>query len=233
MKRLALALGLWLALASLALAQNPTCPTRPPGDTTNACASTAFVGAAIASIPNTAITALTGDGTATGPGSVPFTLATVNGNVGSFGSATQCLTVTTNAKGLITAASVTTCTPAIGSITGFGTSVASILANPASVAGGLAQTVASGSTALGTGAITSATCATVVTAAATNTGTTDVVTASFNSDPSAVTGYIPLTSGMLTILVYPTANNVNFKVCNNTSGSITPGAITLNWRVVR
>src|SRR5262245_14735458 len=26
-----------------AQAQNPTCPTRPPGDSTNACASTAFV----------------------------------------------------------------------------------------------------------------------------------------------------------------------------------------------
>jgi hypothetical protein len=38
---------------------------------------------------------------------------------------------------------------------------------------------------------------------------------------------------MLTIIAYPTANNVNFKVCNNTSGSVTPGAITLNWRVTR
>lgn len=32
-----------LLLASPAAAQNPTCPTRPPGDKTNACASTAFV----------------------------------------------------------------------------------------------------------------------------------------------------------------------------------------------
>lgn len=47
------------------------------------------------------VTALTGDGTATGPGSVPFTLATVNGNIGTFTNAT----VTTNAKGLITAIS--------------------------------------------------------------------------------------------------------------------------------
>lgn len=45
-------------------------------------------------------------------------LATVNANVGTFGSATQCLTVTTNAKGLITAVSAATCTPAAGSITG-------------------------------------------------------------------------------------------------------------------
>jgi len=46
------------------------------------------------------------------------TLATVNSNVGSFGSATQCASLTVNAKGLITAASATTCAPAWASITG-------------------------------------------------------------------------------------------------------------------
>lgn len=47
------------------------------------------------------VTALTGDVTATGPGSVAATLATVNSNVGSFTNAN----ITVNAKGLITAAS--------------------------------------------------------------------------------------------------------------------------------
>ncbi len=47
------------------------------------------------------ITALTGDITATGPGSVPATLPTVNANVGSFTNAS----VTVNAKGQVTAAS--------------------------------------------------------------------------------------------------------------------------------
>ncbi len=47
------------------------------------------------------ITALTGDVTASGPGSVNTTLATVNGNVGTFTNAT----LTVNGKGLITAAS--------------------------------------------------------------------------------------------------------------------------------
>lgn len=47
------------------------------------------------------ITALTGDVTASGPGSVGATLATVNSNVGSFTNAN----ITVNAKGLITAAS--------------------------------------------------------------------------------------------------------------------------------
>jgi len=96
-----------------------------------------------------------------------------------------------------------------------------------------AALVASGTAAMGTSAISSATCATAVTVAATGVATTDVITASFNGDPTAVTGYVPLTTGMLAIIPYPTANNVNFKVCNNTAGSITPGAITLNWRVVR
>lgn len=50
------------------------------------------------------ITALTGDITASGPGSVAATLATVNSNVGSFGSSTSIPNFTVNAKGLITAA---------------------------------------------------------------------------------------------------------------------------------
>lgn len=232
---------------------------------------------------------LTGDVTSVGN---VTTLATVNANVGTFGSATSCVTVTNNAKGLTTAISAATCAPAIGSITGLGTSVATALginvgtagslivnggalgtpssgvgtnligtaagltagnanATPLSgitgfgagnatllgtgtgSAGGPTQTIASGATAMGTGAIGSAACATVVTATATNVATTDVVLASFNADPTAVTGYIPLTAGMLTIIGYPTSGNVNFKVCNNTAASVTPGAITLNWRVAR
>lgn len=95
------------------------------------------------------------------------------------------------------------------------------------------QTIASGTSALGTSAIGSGACATVVTTSATGTATTDVFGWGFNGDPTAVTGYAPAVNGMLTIIAYPTANNVNYKVCNNTSASITPGAITLNWRVTR
>jgi hypothetical protein len=93
--------------------------------------------------------------------------------------------------------------------------------------------VASGTAALGTSVIASAACASAITVAASGVLVTDVIQATFNSDPTAVTGYVPLTSGMLTIIPYPTVNNVNFKVCNNTGSSITPGAITLNWRVDR
>lgn len=95
------------------------------------------------------------------------------------------------------------------------------------------QVIANGTSALGTGAISSGSCATVVTTTATGTVTTDDFMADFNADPTGVVGYQPSANGMLTIIKYPTANNVNFKVCNNTSASITPGAITVNWRVVR
>jgi hypothetical protein len=56
------------------------------------------------------------------------TLATVNSNVGSFGSATKASTFTVNGKGLLTAAGETTITPAVGSILGLGTGVATALA---------------------------------------------------------------------------------------------------------
>jgi hypothetical protein len=349
------------------------------------------------------------DATISGTGAVTF--ATVNANVGSFGNATNCVSFTTNAKGLITAASQTTCTPAIASVTGLGTGVASALAaamnsstgmigaltptnnncvvgngtawtsascpggagnaiqpvsgvsstvagmtagsavadtdlfyasqssgtndrkvtgaqvktyavtsavrattttsealansdqgklvtfsNASAVActiaqaggggnfaagwavslknlgagtvtctpttstvdgaatfillpgqgldlysdgtnyftqGGRGTIVAKGTLALATSAISSAACTSAQTLTATGVTTTDIVLASFNGDPTAVTGYVPLTAGMLTIIVYPTANTINVKVCNNTSASITPGAITLNLSAVR
>ena len=95
-------------------------------------------------------------------------------------------------------------------------------------------TVASGTAILGTSAISSATCATVVTVSATGATTSGIgsnIVADFSADPTSTTGYIPSASGSLTIIKYPTTNNVNFKVCNFTGSSITPGAITLNWKV--
>ncbi len=64
------------------------------------------------------ITALTGDVTAAGPGSVAATLATVNSNVGSFGSSTAIPSFTVNGKGLITAASSNVVIAPAGTLTG-------------------------------------------------------------------------------------------------------------------
>lgn len=77
--------------------------------------------------------AVSGDATLASTGVV--TLATVNGNVGTFGSATAAAQVTVNAKGLVTAAVDVTVTPAVGSITGLGTGVATALAVNVGTAG--------------------------------------------------------------------------------------------------
>lgn len=70
-------------------------------------------------------------------GSLALTLATVNSNVGTFGSATQVPQITVNAKGLATAVANVTVTPAVGSITGLGTGVATALGNATNASGGL------------------------------------------------------------------------------------------------
>ena len=93
--------------------------------------------------------------------------------------------------------------------------------------------IASGTAALGTAQINSGACATAVTVTASGTATTDIIGWGFNGDPTSTTGYQASANGMLTIIAYPTSGNVNFRVCNNTAAAITPGAITLNWRVVR
>lgn len=70
-----------------------------------------------------------GDLTGTYPNPV---LATVNSNVGTFGSATAAPSITVNGKGLITGVTTNTITPAVGSITGLGTGVGTWLATPSS-----------------------------------------------------------------------------------------------------
>lgn len=108
---------------------------------TNSISATTFVGSftgnadTATKLLNAHTIAITGDLAYTSPsfdgsGSVTAagTLATVNSNVGTFGTATQSAAVTVNGKGLITAVSNATITPAVGSITGLGTGIATALA---------------------------------------------------------------------------------------------------------
>lgn len=97
----------------------------------------------------------------------------------------------------------------------------------------LARLIASGTAALGTSAIASNTAATLVTVVATGVATTDVINWTPNTNLNSVTGYATSIDGCLSIDAYPTAGNVNFLVRNPTIASITPGALTLNWIVVR
>jgi len=184
----------------------------------------------------------TSSGTPAVTASAPLAISSSTGNISITGVAGQVLAGATPA---FTATPTLGASGTLGSITMGNATSGTITLQPTTGALGtvtnslpaitatLTANIASGTAALGTSAISSATCATVVTVSATGTATTDVVTASFNGDPTAVTGYVPLTTGMLTIIAYPTSNNVNFKVCNNTGSSITPGAITLNWKVTR
>ena len=127
---------------------------------------------------------LSGDITGSGTTAITTTLATVNANVGSFGSATAAGTFTVNAKGLITAASNTTVTPAVGSITGLGTGVATFLATPSSA--NLATAVTDET---GTGALVFATSPTLTTAVlGSSTATTQ--TPADNSTKVATTAYV-------------------------------------------
>jgi len=104
------------------------------------------------------LTALTGDASASGPGSATITLANVNSSVGTFGSATQVGQIVVNAKGLITGVTAVTITPAIGSITGLGTGVATFLTTPSS-----ANLLAAMTDKTGTGVLVFATSPTLVT----------------------------------------------------------------------
>jgi hypothetical protein len=98
---------------------------------------------------------------------------------------------------------------------------------------GVALTIASGTATLGTGAISANACASVVTVTATGVAATDRIAYTPNADISGVTGYGVASTDGLIVYPWPDAGHVNFKVCNSTGLSITPGAVTLNWGAVR
>jgi len=94
------------------------------------------------------------------------------------------------------------------------------------VSGTMAIKIASGTVAMPTDAIASGTCGAVVNVVATGVLPPDVVKFSYSAAP-------PTHSDNLAISIWPTANNVHFQYCNETTVSITPLAATLNWQVIR
>lgn len=103
-----------------------------------------------------------------------------------------------------------------------------------SVTSTIPRTIFHGTATMGTGAISANTCASAVTVTTTGVLTTDSISVNANADISAVTGYGVLSTDGLKVYVYPTSGDVNFKVCNATGTSITPGsAIVFNFSVYR
>lgn len=90
-----------------------------------------------------AITSLTGDATATGPGVAALTLATVNGTPGSFGSGALVPVITVNGKGLVTTVSQVALALTVNSTTIGSGSTNGLLYNNGGVLGNLG-TIASG-----------------------------------------------------------------------------------------
>jgi len=122
MKKISLALLAWLAVATPAFAANIDIPALPAaasvgGTDLNECSQAGTSRKCTAAQIAAYVYGLaSGDLTANGTGG--HTLATVNGNVGSFGSTTQCTSITVNGKGLITAASQAACAPPFSAVTG-------------------------------------------------------------------------------------------------------------------
>lgn len=93
--------------------------------------------------------------------------------------------------------------------------------------------VASGATAMSGNSVAANTCSTAVAVSAAGVATTDTIIATPDAILSTVAGYGVTSAGALRIDVYPTANNVNFQLCNPTDTAIDPDAITINWKVIR
>ena len=86
--------------------------------------------------------------------------------------------------------------------------------------------VASGTSTLGTSAIASGSCATVVSTAAGGVLTSDRIEWAYASAPATA-------DGLLTLNHYVTSGNVNWKLCNPTASSQTPSGLVVNWEVLR
>lgn len=137
------------------------------------------------------------------------------------------ITGETGTGALVFATSPTLVTPVLGVATATSINGTTIAASVT-----LTQTIASGTTVIPVTALAANTCdTTATTGTATGAATTDAPSIAYASDPTGVTGYGA--GGGISIRYWTTTNTFNLKRCNESGSSVTPGALSVNWRVVR